>query len=358
MRLVDVQHYVSERTVSKEETVDLFKHYSRPYYKDEGMLNEVVRLTDKLLTHAQFKQAMVRGQNETWYQNFLEMTRKMIADSGIDKRDIGAVAYCGVGKGYLEPATACQMAAQLGLHDVEFFDISDACNGWSRTSRIVDGLLHRGHYKSILVLSLEFNRSPKWNGETIKADGAPFHNIFSVRTIRELEWRIWAATIAETGTATLFTKDDANEWYFDYDCKCAEYQDCAFSLPNHAEWEATPFLIDGESASAFCAFAKRIGESIKKHLPPLLRKAQHHLDEASVVVPHSLSSAVYEAVFKEVGVHEKAVYPFNQYGNCVSCGVPGGIAMAIRTGKLKRGDRVVLAPTGSGSSAGVISFIY
>ena len=35
-----------------------------------------------------------------------------------------------------------------------------------------------------------------------------------------------------------------------------------------------------------------------------------------------------------------------------------GLAMALGEGRLKRGDRVVLAPTGSGSSAGVISFVY
>ncbi len=362
MRLVDVRHYRPERVVTKEETVDLFRHYSKPYFPDEGMLNEVVRITDKLLTHAQFKQALVRGPEEPYYKNFIEMTRKMIKDSGINPKDIGAVAYCGVTKGYLEPATACQMAAHLGLHHVEFFDIGDACNGWSRTSRIVDGLLRRGGYKSILVLSLEFGRSKFWGGATARTDD--FHGIFSLRSMKELDWRIWAATIAETGTATLFERDDSNDWYFDYDCQSAEFEDCAFLLPNHCDFEMNPLVFDGKELTGvndqivFYAYAKRIGESIKKHLPPLILKAQQHVGEASVIVPHSLSSAVYEPLFRALSLHEKAVYPFNEYGNCVSCGVPAGIAMAIEQGKLKRGDRVVLTPTGSGSSAGVISFKY
>jgi 3-oxoacyl-[acyl-carrier-protein] synthase III len=361
MRLTATRHYIPKRVVTRAETIDLFRHYSRPFYRDEDEFEDVIRVIEKLFALSRFKQITARAAGEPYYRNFIEMTRAMIADSGVDPSEIGTIVYCGVGRGYLEPATACQMGSHLGLRKVEFFDVVDACNGWSRAARVVDGLLRRGASKHILVLSLEFCRSPRWNGAPTNGAEAKFHNVYSVRNKEEIEWRIWSATVAEAGVATLWSKDDSREVYFDYDCECAEFQDCAFALPNRTDYDLEPMVLAEELGSlewGFYAFARRIGDSIKSHLPPLLRKVQPWLEEASVVVAHSLSSAVYESVFRSVGVHEKAVYPFNEYGNCVSCGVPAGLALAIESGRVKRGDRVVLAPTGSGSSAGVVSFVY
>jgi 3-oxoacyl-[acyl-carrier-protein] synthase III len=359
MRLTAIKHYVPRRVVSKDETVELFRHYSRPYHPTEDALDATVRVVDKLLTHAQFSQCTVRADGEPFYANFIEMARAMMGGSGVDPKDIGTVIYCGIGRGYLEPATACQMAAHLGLTHAEFFDVLDACNGWSRTARVADALLRTGAARHILVLSLDFGRSPMLKTSPDRGFG-DFHIAYSVRNASELEWRIWSATLGEAGTAAILSRDDERKWHFEYDCACEEYADCSITLTNHREYDLTPMVLDdvhgGEAF--FYAFGKRIGESIKHHLPPLLRNARRCLDQASVVIPHTLSSAVYEAVFRQVGVHDKAIYPFNTYGNIASSGVPAGIAMAIRQGRMKRGDRVVLAPTGSGSSAGVVSFVY
>jgi 3-oxoacyl-[acyl-carrier-protein] synthase III len=359
MRLTAIEHYAPQRKVTRAETVDLFRHYSRSYHPDPAALEEVCQIADKLLDRAKFQQCMVRAEGEPFYRNFIDMTKAMIDKSGVDPKEIGAVVYCGVGRGYREPATAHQMSAHLGLKKAEPWDILDACNGWSRTARVVESLLRNNAYKHALVLSLEFNRSPLLGASPDKTFG-DFHRAYSIRNMKELEWRVWAGTVGEAGTATIWSKDDSKQWYFDYDCECSEFEDCAFTLKNHREYDLHPMALDDEHGGEefFYAFGKRIGESIKGHMPPLLKKVKPWLDEASVVVAHSLSTAVYEWIFNEVGVHQKAVYPFNKYGNCASSGVPIGVNMAIKEGRMKRGDRVILAPTGSGSSAGVISFIY
>lgn len=359
MRLTAIDHYVPTRVVSKAESLELFRHYSRPHHASDQALEEIVTVAGKLLDRAQFTQCVVRSEGEPFYRNFIEMARRLIADSGVAPADIDHVIYCGVGRGYREPATAHQMSAHLGLKKAECFDIIDACNGWSRTAKVCHSLLKSGAAKNILVLNLEFNRSPLLRASPDYTFG-DFHPAYSLRNFEEMEWRIWAATVGEAGAATLWSRDDAADWHFEYDCECYEYADCSFTLKNHQEYDLEPMVLDhlhgGEEF--FYAFGRRIGESIKDHLPPLLRKVQPYLDEAAVVCAHSLSSAVYEWVFREVGVHDKAVYPFNSLGNCVSAGMPSGLSSAIKAGRVKRGDRVVLAPTGSGSSAGVVSFRY
>jgi 3-oxoacyl-[acyl-carrier-protein] synthase III len=357
MRIAAIDHYTPGRVVGREETSDLFRHYSAQFH-DEAELERVVFTVNKVLDRAQFRQCIVRADGEHFYARFLEMARGVIEKAGLTPRDIGTVVYCGVGRGYREPATAYGMSAHLGCKKAECFDILDACNGWGRSTRVVNGLLRTGASEHILVLNLEFNRSPLLRASPDPTFGK-FHAAYSIRSFDDIEWRVWAATVGEAGTATVFSRDDARDWYFDYDCECEEFEDCAFTLRNHREYDLKPMVLDHQHGGEefFWAFGKRIGDSVKAHLPPLLRKVQGFMDEATVAVPHSLSSAVYEWVFNEVGIEHKAIYPFRTHGNCVSAGLPLGLSLAIREGRLKRGDRALLVPTGSGSSAGVISFV-
>jgi 3-oxoacyl-[acyl-carrier-protein] synthase III len=360
MRIAAIEPYIPERVVSFDETMDLFRHYSKYYYSKEEDLERVLLGARKLLDRAGFQRSVARGPEEPFYESYLDVARSAIAKAGLEPKDIHAVIYFGVCKGYREPATAYPMAARLGIHHGDFFDISDACNGFGRSLRWVEPMLRTSDkIKNVLLLSLEFNRSPYLQGTPDKIYGA-YHAAFSIRTPEELEWRIWCATVGETGTATVLTKDDSNgPWYFDYGANSAEFRDCAFTLPNYRDFDPEPFELEKDGAGGlFYAFGKRIGDGIKAQLTPLLQKVPTLLEEAKVVVPHSLSFGVYEWIFKQIGVENKAVYPFRQYGNCVSNGVPMGIAMRVKDGTLKRGDRVVVAPTGSGSSFGVISFKY
>lgn len=359
MRLTAIDRYISQRIVGREETLDLFRHYSKPYYPDEKSLMGVVEIVGKLMDRALFEQVTVRAENEPFYANYLDMTRRMIAESGVQPKDIDLVIYCGVGRGYREPATAYQMASRLGLKKAECFDIIDACNGWGHTTRIVERLLRTGYANNVLILSLEFNRSPRFKAGVDRNYDSSI--MYSIRTMADLEWRVWGATVGETGTATILSRDDNNgPWYYDYASEPDDFQDCAFTLANHREYDLEPMPLEQQHGGEefFYAFGKRIGESVKSHLIPQLQKVPHLLEEAKVVIPHSLSAGVYDHIFRMVGVNDKALYIFKRYGNCVSNGVPVGVATAIKEHRLQRGDRAVLVPTGSGSSAGVISFRY
>ena len=358
MKIRGIDHLTGKRIVGREESEDLFRHYSAPYHTEEK-LESVIFTVNKLLDRAQFKQCAVRQEGQHFYRELTELAGNVIEKSGLTPKDIDFVIYCGVGRGYREPATAYGLSSHIGCEKADCFDIIDACNGWGRTSRVVHGLLRDGAAENILVLNLEFNRSPLLRASPDPTFGN-FHPAYTIKSMDEIEWRVWAATVGEAGTATVYSRNDDSAWYFDYDSECNEFQDCAFTLRNHREFDLEPMVLDSKHGGEefFWAYGKRIGDSVKAHLPPLLKKVPEFMNEAAVAVPHSLSSAVYEWVFNEVGIEDKAIYPFRTYGNCVSAGLPMGLSIAIQEGRLERGQRALLVPTGSGSSAGVISFIY
>ncbi len=359
MRIAAIDYMTGSRVVSYEETLDLLRYYTSRVMSGPA-LEETLRTADKLLQIAGFKQCVVRGEKQPFYAEFLDLARATIEKAGLKPNDIDMVIYHAVGRGYKEPATAVQIAARLGIKHPESFDIIDACSGWARTTRITEQLLRASYARNVLVLGLEFNRSPMFRLDVSKQDH--FNKIYSLQNAKELDWRIWGATVGEAGQVTVLSKDDAKgPWYWDYINVPEEYQDCALPLKNHREWDIEEMPLEGvheEPGDFFWAFGKNIGDSTRKYVSELLLRVPEFLREASVVVPHSLSANVYAPIFEKIGVSAKAIYPYREYGNCVSCGVPIALAMAIKQGLLKRGERVVAAPVGAGASYGVTSFIY
>src|SRR5579862_493038 len=60
----------------------------------------------------------------------IKAAKKVLAQTGVSAKDIGAVIYAGVCRENSEPATACAVANGLGIgSDAAIFDISNACLG-------------------------------------------------------------------------------------------------------------------------------------------------------------------------------------------------------------------------------------
>lgn len=85
--------------------------------------------------------------------------RKALAQSSVTPADIGAVVYCGVGRDNFEPATACRVAAELGIGgNTAILDISNACLGVINGIMDVSNRIELGQIRAGLVVSAETAR--------------------------------------------------------------------------------------------------------------------------------------------------------------------------------------------------------
>ncbi len=85
--------------------------------------------------------------------------QKALDEAGIDPKDIGALAFCGVGQDGFEPSTSCSIADRLKLSpNAHIYDVKSACLG------MITGLVHvaneieLGNIKAGLVVSCETAR--------------------------------------------------------------------------------------------------------------------------------------------------------------------------------------------------------
>lgn len=97
----------------------------------------------------------------------IEAARKALLGADLSPHHLGAVIYCGVSREQFEPATACRIAAELGVSShCELFDLSNACLGVLNGIVEVANRIELGQIKAGLVVSAESAR--EINEETIQ----------------------------------------------------------------------------------------------------------------------------------------------------------------------------------------------
>jgi 3-oxoacyl-[acyl-carrier-protein] synthase III len=346
--------------VGLDETLDLFRHYSAPFH-DAASLEQLLQQVRSCMDKTGFRQITVRAPREKWLANYLEMTRELIRGSGVALEEIDKVIYVGVGRGYREPAMAYVLASHLGIRHAECFDILDACSAWSRAMRLIAPHFATGQCRHVLILNLEFNRSAAMGIASAQQGG---EGCYQLRSLDELRWGVWTCTVGEAGTSTLLSahEEPDDPWFFEFYNDADFHKYCGFTLSNHRDYDCVRNLLEESigGSERFYAFAKEIGHSIFRYFLEALSRAdvKSLLDESKVIIPHSVSITPYQKLFRELGVDEKARYSFAEHGNTVSCGVPLALSKSIAAGEVQRGDRVMLTPSGSGASYGVVSFQY
>jgi len=85
--------------------------------------------------------------------------RKALRERNISAADIGAVVYAGVCREHFEPATACQVAAALGVHgNAAVYDTSNACLGVLNGVLDLANRIELGQIRAGLVVACESSR--------------------------------------------------------------------------------------------------------------------------------------------------------------------------------------------------------
>lgn len=77
------------------------------------------------------------------------------------------------------------------------------------------------------------------------------------------------------------------------------------------------------------------------------------------LVPHQASRHAIELFTRRLGfTREQMVVNLAQRGNCVSASIPLALAEAVHSGRIRRGNRVLLAGTGAGLTLGALALTY
>ncbi|HXW70338.1 MAG TPA: 3-oxoacyl-[acyl-carrier-protein] synthase III C-terminal domain-containing protein [Methylocella sp.] len=269
-----------------------------------------------------------------------------LTKAGMIAADVDILIYCGVGKGFLEPANAYFYAQAKGMVRANCFDITDACMSWIRALQVAYLMLRAGSARTVMIVNGEFH--------------AGLRHSWRIPDLTALKYTFPTYTIGEAATATIVTGSDA-EWSFDYASRCDLADLCTIPLEGYDDYVGTRSERIGlNGINSFVSFGRELFNEANELLGPLIRRSIPELLGIRWYFPHAPSKTLYEENMPKWGVPSEKVFlrVFPRFGNLVSASIPVGLALAQEEGVLQRGDPIAFVPASAGMVASVVQLAF
>ncbi len=288
-----------------------------------------------------------RSQNEAAYPILKRAVHCALQDAGLTGNDIDLLIYCGVGRGFLEPAMAYFVASDFGM-SCDCFDIVDACMSWVRALQVVYNFFASGRYARALVINAEFN---------VYEHGYP--SLTKIASPSQWEYTYPAFTIGEAATATVLTASNA-KWDFHFRSIPQNVNLCTIPLSGFSGFSPNPALdLAPNGIDSFMCFGDAISGRGMRAMLKFIAEVYPQKGIFHKWFPHLATAEPYKRAEKDLG-SSVSFYTktFASYGNLVSASIPVAMHSASREGELNRGDRIVLCPISAGMSMALVDFAY
>ena len=293
-------------------------------------------------------QALTGIRERRWWEPGYPLSRGAIAAGkkalavGIDPRDIGVLIYAGVCREQFEPATACRVAAGLGIGgNAVVFDLSNACLGVLNGILEVANRIELGQVRAGLVVSCESARE--------------INDVMIARMLEERSMGHFASSLATlTGgsgavavllTDGSFAPDSSRRLLGGMVQAAPEHHGlCLWGVKDDGKGALTQYM--STDAVQVMNYGVELG---RRTWEAFLAEMGWGATEVDRVVCHQVGSAHQSTILQTLGIPiEKDFTTYEFLGNMGTVSLPLTAALAEERGILLPGDRVGLLGIGSG----------
>jgi 3-oxoacyl-[acyl-carrier-protein] synthase-3 len=231
------------------------------------------------------------------------------------------------------PSTACLLQARLGNHGATAFDVQAVCSGFIYALSIADKFIKTGAARRALVVGAEtYSRLVDWtdrNTCVLFGDGAG---------------AVVLEASANPGVLSTHLHADG------------AYKDLLTVPANVAKGR-----LQGDG------FTKMLGSEVFKFAVKVLKEvveealAANQLDSRAIdwLVPHQANIRIITATAKKLGLPmERVVLTVSEHGNTSAASVPLALDVAVRDGRIQRGQLLLLEAVGGGFTWGAALVKY
>lgn len=266
-----------------------------------------------------------------------------IATAGLQPNDIDFILLTTTMGDMQMPNTASFLQVALGItNGCACIDINAACTGFTYGFVMADSLIRTGAYKNILVVGSDmtslFNNWDDRGVCILFGDGAGAAVLG--RAAAGETSQVLAQILGGDGTKAEHLILPAGGSKKPFSIEVIQKQEHLLSM-------------DGKEV--FKAAVK----TMASHCEKVIHDAGVSMDEISWFVPHQANLRIIEAVGTRLGFPlEKTIINVDKYANTSSATVPTAMDEAIRDGRIKRGQLVLVAAFGAGLTSGAFLFRY
>jgi 3-oxoacyl-[acyl-carrier-protein] synthase III len=279
----------------------------------------------------------IAGDGETTATLATEAARKALAAAGIGADQIGLIVLATATPDQTFPASATLVQTALGIDDCIAFDVQAVCTGFLYALSIADNMIKGGMADHALVIGAEtFSRILDW------------------------EDRATCVLFGDGAGAVVLSVEEGSGARDDRGILASKL---------HADGRHNQLLyVDGGVSTTGTVGKLRMkGKEVFRHavtnlaavLGETLAAAGHAVEEIDWVVPHQANKRILDATAKKLALDPaKVIITVDQHANTSAASVPLALDVAVRDGRIKRGDLLVLEAMGGGFTWGAAVVRY
>ncbi len=329
-----ISYFLPEKVVTNNDLANDF-----PGFK----IDELTRLTGVLERH-------IADKDENASDLGVKACEKLFDEYNIKREEIDFILYCTQIGDYYTPSTSCIIQDRLGIPKrAGTLDFNQGCTGFVYGLNIASGLIASETAKNILLvtsvtISKLIHPQDKSN-RAIFGDGAAATLITSEPG--DLKYGKFVFGTDGSGFDSIIIKHGGEK----YPIKEFESDDFIDEFENVRNDAC--FYMNGSSVFTFSV------ETVPQMIDQLLELNGLKKEDIDLYVLHQANRIILESIFRKSKIPaDKYTIDLDYVGNTVASTIPIALKNAISSGRVKKGDKVLLAGFGVGFSWGgtIISF--
>ncbi len=256
--------------------------------------------------------------------------RRAIEAAGIQASDIDLIVVATTTPDRIFPSTACLLQRRLDIHGPAAFDLQAACTGFIYALDVADKFIRSGSARNVLVVGAEtMSRVVDWTDRgtcVLFGDGAGAVVLGASDTPGILSTHLHSDGIYEN----LLTIPYGISQGFENVQQGSQY-------------------VKMQGNEVFKVAVNTLGRIVDETL------AANQLEKSDVdwLVPHQANIRIIEATAKKLKMPmERVIVTVGEHGNTSAASVPLALDVAVRDGRIQRGDTLLLEAFGAGFTWG------
>jgi 3-oxoacyl-[acyl-carrier-protein] synthase III len=280
-------------------------------------------------TRTGIRQRHIAADGEMTSDLALHASRAALAAANLAAAEVDLIIVATTTPDMVFPSTACILQDKLGARGGAAFDVQAVCSGFVYALAIADQMVGSGMARNALVVGAEiYSRILDWNDRgtcVLFGDGAG---------------AVVVVPAAVPGILTAHLHADGSHRNI-------------LSVPGQVRngvVDGVPFLhMDGTAVFKFAV--KVLADVAEEALAATGMKAT----DIDWVIPHQANIRIMDATMKKLHLpHERLIITVGEHGNTSAASIPLALDIAVRDGRIRTGQHVMLLGVGGGFTWGSI----
>jgi len=296
-------------------------------------LEKMVETTDEwIFTRTGIRERRIVADGQTTSDLAAEAARRALQAASLKPEDISLIITATITPDHFFPSTSCLIQKKIGATNTGGFDLSAACAGFVYATIMGARLIEADPTQKVLVIGAEtLSKVTDWKDRSsciLFGDGAGA----AILAASDTGNGVLASEFGIDGNGSDFMKIPAGG--------------SAMPASEESVRQRLHYMqLNGRETFRFAVV--KMADLVET----TLKKSGLTMDDVALIVPHQVNGRILTAAAERLNIGMDKIYcNIDRFGNTSAASVPIALDEAVRNGRIRRGDPIVLVAFGGGLS--------